>query len=73
MFERGVSFTPAAAPAGRAWENWPVTNTRLPDDHWSHTTPLICTVGSAAAETVSGVRDPAAPCRPRRERPGSRR
>src|SRR5262245_49467538 len=54
MFERGVSFTPGAAPAGRALVNWPVAYTRLPTISWFHTTPLICTVGSAAAETVSG-------------------
>ncbi len=24
MFDRGVWFVFAAAPAGRAWENWPV-------------------------------------------------
>ena len=34
--------------------NWPVTKTRLPTITWSQTTPLICTVGSAAADTVSG-------------------
>ena len=53
MFDRGVSFVPGAAPAGRAWVNWPVAKTRLPTITWSQTTPLICTVGSAAAETVS--------------------
>ena len=53
MFERGVSFTPAAAPAGRACENWPVAYTRFPTMIESHTTPLICTVGSGAAVTVS--------------------
>ena len=53
MFDRGVSFTPAAAPAGRACENWPVANTRFPTMSESHTTPLICTVGSGAAVTVS--------------------
>jgi hypothetical protein len=55
MFERGVSFVPSAAPAGRACENWPVAYTRFPTISWAHTTPLICTVGNAAADTVSGV------------------
>src|SRR6478735_3474989 len=53
MFERGVSFVPGAAPAGRAWLNSPVAKTRSPTITWSQTTPLICTVGSAAADTVS--------------------
>ncbi len=53
MFERGVSFAPGAAPAGRAWLNSPVAKTRSPTITWSQTTPLICTVGSAAADTVS--------------------
>ena len=55
MFERGVSFVPGSAPAGRAWVNWPVAKTRLPTITWSQTTPLICTVGNAAADTVSGT------------------
>ena len=50
---RGVSFTPGAAPAGRACENWPVAYPRFPTMIESHTTPLICTVGSRAAVTVS--------------------
>src|SRR5437868_4850902 len=54
MFERGVSFVPSAAPAGRACENWPVAYTRLPTITCAQTTPLICTVGNAAADTVSG-------------------
>src|SRR5437868_11941801 len=54
MFERGVSFVPSAAPAGRARENWPVAYTRFPTITCAQTTPLICTVGNAAADTVSG-------------------
>ena len=55
MLERGVSFVPGSAPAGRADVNCPVANTRLPTITWSQTTPLICTVGNAAADTVSGT------------------
>ena len=54
MFERAVWFVPAAAPAGRACVNLPVANTRFPTMTWDHTTPLIWTVGNAAADTVSG-------------------
>ena len=53
-FERGVSFVPAAAPAGRALENEPAAYTTLPTTAWSHTMPLICTVGSESAVTVVG-------------------
>src|SRR5829696_4597250 len=55
MFDRGVSFVPAAQPAGRAELNCPVAYTRLPTTTWSQTTPLTCTVGSASAATVGVV------------------
>src|ERR1700674_690863 len=54
MFERAVSFVPGADPAGRACVNLPVAYTRFPTITCAQTTPLICTVGNAAADTVSG-------------------
>src|SRR4051794_20674086 len=55
MFDAAISpAPPAATPGGRARGNEPVTNTVSPTIAWLHTTPLICHVGSASAETVAG-------------------
>ena len=55
MLARGVSCWPGAAPAGRAEVNSPTAYTVLPTTSWSHTTPLIWTVGRASAVTVAEV------------------
>ncbi len=49
---RGVRFVPGAAPAGRALAKDPPAYTVLPTITWVHTTPSICTVGSASAVTL---------------------
>ena len=48
-------MTPAADPAGRAFENDPAAYTVLPTTTCDHTMPLICTVGKASLLTVSGA------------------
>src|SRR3712207_8776508 len=55
MLCRHTSPTPAGAPAGRAVLNRPATYTVLPTTTCAQATPLICTVGSGSAVTVTGV------------------
>src|SRR4029079_13343644 len=50
---RGVRLVPGAAPAGRALLNRPPANTVLPTTACDHTTPSICTVGSASGLLLS--------------------
>src|SRR5947208_268433 len=57
MFDLGMRFVPAAAPAGRALEKLPPAYTVLPLMTCAQTTPeSICTVGSGSAVTVDALR-----------------